>query len=268
MSRSDPHPSSTAEPPRRSPLRAPTRSEPDSDPENADADVPAAGSAVARPRKSLSTQFAAAIRWLHIYISLLGFTALTFFAVTGVTLNHPSWFGVDDQRVTEYTGELRTEWMGAGLASDASEPDPIATADASDPVTSSLVAKLEIVEHLRSAHGIRGAVSEFRIDEAELLVLFKGPGYAADSVIDRKTGSYTITETVMGAVAVINDLHKGRDSGPAWSLLIDVTAVLMVLVSITGIILIFYLRRRRFSGIVTAVVGTILVAIVFVLWVP
>jgi len=222
-----------------------------------------------RPRRSLSTQFAAAVRWLHIYISLLGFTALTFFAVTGVTLNHPSWFGVDDQRVTEYTGELRTEWMGpAAPASDANEPAPTAPADAAISTSSDHVAKLEIVEHLRNAHGIRGAVSEFRIDDAELLVLFKGPGYAADSVIDRKTGSYTITETVMGAVAVINDLHKGRDSGPAWSLLIDVTAVLMVLVSITGIILIFYLRRRRFSGIVTAVVGTILVAVVFALWVP
>lgn len=223
-----------------------------------------------RPRRSLSTQFAAAVRWLHIYISLLGFTALTFFAVTGVTLNHPSWFGVDDQRVTEYAGELRTEWMGAASApgSDSNEPDQTAPDDAASSAASNPVAKLEIVEHLRSAHGIRGAVSEFRIDDAELLVLFKGPGYAADSVIHRKTGSYTITETVMGAVAVINDLHKGRDSGAAWSLLIDVTAVLMVLVSITGIILIFYLRRRRFSGIVTAVVGTIVVAIVFVLWVP
>ena len=130
------------------------------------------------------------------------------------------------------------------------------------------MARLEIVEHLRSAHGIRGAVSEFRVDEQELLVLFKGPGYAADTVIDRQTGKYMVTETVMGAVAVINDLHKGRDSGPAWSVLIDVSALVTVLVSITGIILIFYLRRRRLSGIVTAVVGTILVGLVFVLWVP
>jgi hypothetical protein len=75
-------------------------------------------------------------------------------------------------------------------------------------------------------------------------------------------------QTVMGVVAVINDLHKGRDSGFAWSVVIDVTAILMVLVSVTGIVLIFYLKRRRFSGIVTAVVGTILVALVFVLWVP
>jgi hypothetical protein len=172
---------------------------------------------------------------------------------------------VDDQRVTEFEGELRPEWLGATGVDAGSNGLPTDSAADSG---SEQVAKLEIVEHLRSAHGIRGAVSEFRIDHAEILVLFKGPGYAADSVIDRRTGRYTITQTVMGAVAVINDLHKGRDSGPAWSLLIDVTALLMVLVSITGIILIFYLRRRRFSGIVTAVVGTILVAVVFVLWVP
>src|SRR5262245_16849570 len=58
----------------------------------------------ARRTKSFSTQFAAAVRWLHIYVSLLGFTALIFFAVTGVTLNHPTWFGADASRVTEFTG--------------------------------------------------------------------------------------------------------------------------------------------------------------------
>jgi len=248
----------------------PARSEPvyegvdDSQPESA-----SAGSTLIRPRRSFSTQFAAAIRWLHIYISLLGFTALTFFAVTGITLNHPTWFGGDSQHVREYEGELRSEWMGtSGTSSTSGESGSRDHAQAPAPTAEPPVARFEIVEHLRSAHGIRGAVSEFRVDEQELLVLFKGPGYAADTMIDRQTGKYMVAETVMGAVAVINDLHKGRDSGPAWSVLIDVSALVTVLVSITGIILIFYLRRRRLSGIVTAVVGTILVGLVFVLWVP
>ena len=132
----------------------------------------------------------------------------------------------------------------------------------------SSVAKLEIVEHLRQAWRLRGAVTEFRADEFECLILFKGPGYSADTVVNRETGKYTVTETVMGAVAIINDLHKGRDTGPLWSWVIDLSAALMVFVSITGIVLIFYLKRKRMSGIITAVAGTILFAAAYIWMVP
>ena len=102
----------------------------------------------------------------------------------------------------------------------------------SDP--SRQVAKLEVVEHLRKTHGIRGALAEFRVDEQECVVTFKGPGYAADAFIDRESGRYTLTQTYHGFIAVINDLHKGRDTGPAWSVVIDVSAVLMTVISLTG----------------------------------
>ena len=87
-------------------------------------------------------------------------------------------------------------------------------------------------------------------------------------MVNRETGKYTVTETVMGAVAIINDLHKGRDTGPLWSWVIDLSAALMVFVSITGIVLIFYLKRKRMSGIITAVAGTILFAAAYIWMVP
>ncbi len=189
-------------------------------------------------------------------MSLLGFTALVFFAVTGITLNHPTWFGVETQRITTHEGDLKLEWLKGST--------PVSSDTSAVPE----VAKLEIVEHLREKWRLRGTVSEFRADEHECLILFKGPGYSADTVINCESGHYTITETVMGVVAVINDLHKGRDTGIVWSWIIDITAALMVFVSVTGIVLIFYLKRKRFSGIVTAVVGTILFAVIYVIWVP
>ena len=213
--------------------------------------------------KTFSTQFAAAVRWLHIYVSLLGFTSLIFFSVTGVTLNHPTWFGVDAERVTEHKGKVKTEWLNKPLPAGVTHPTEGEEID-----YSLQVAKLEVVEHLRASHRIRGAVSEFRVDERECSVMFKGPAYSADAYIDRESGEYQMTETVLGVVAVINDLHKGRDTGLVWSWVIDITAVLMVFVSITGIVLIFYLKRKRWSGIITAVVGTILFALLYVYFVP
>ena len=72
----------------------------------------------------------------------------------------------------------------------------------------------------------------------------------------------------MGWGAIINDLHKGRDAGPAWKLLIDISAVFMTLVSLTGMALIFFLAKRRFSGLLAAAIGAVLCYIVYVVFVP
>ena len=72
----------------------------------------------------------------------------------------------------------------------------------------------------------------------------------------------------MGWGAVINDLHKGRDAGAAWKLLIDISAVLMTLVSVTGMALIFFLAKRRFSGLMAAAVGAVLCYVIYLVFVP
>ena len=119
----------------------------------------------------------------------------------------------------------------------------------SDPAAE--VAKLEVVEHLRKTHGIRGALAEFRVDDTECMVSFKGPGYSADTFIDRDSGDYTLTELDHGLIALINDLHKGRDTGAVWSAVIDLSAGLMTIISLTGLVLLFYLKLahpRRGGG--------------------
>ncbi len=188
-------------------------------------------------------KLAAVSRWLHIYLSMGSFGVLFFFAVTGLTLNHTEWFG-NKQSVTQRKGSVDLKWLN---------PKD--------------VAKLEIVEQLR-ATGVKGALSDFRIDGAQIGVSFKGPAYTADAFIDRETGKYDLTETRMGFVAVINDLHKGRDSGRAWSLVIDLSAALMVFVSLSGLVLMFYLHKRRASGLIALACGAALCWLVYAVWVP
>ncbi len=77
-----------------------------------------------------------------------------------------------------------------------------------------------------------------------------------------------MTETYHGFIALINDLHKGRDTGPVWSALIDVSAGLMTLISLSGLVLLFYLKLRRVSGLVVALAGTALVIVLYRWWVP
>ena len=105
-------------------------------------------------------------------------------------------------------------------------------------------------------------------DEAECTVSFKGPGYSADAFIDRESGRYQLSQSYQGFIAVINDLHKGRDTGKAWSVVIDVSAVILTLISMTGLVLIFFLKLRRRPGLVVSLVGAAVLVAICLLWVP
>ncbi len=175
---------------------------------------------------------------------MVSFTILLFFALTGFTLNHQSAF-TGMARPTRFTGTFDPSWM--------KEPE---------------AHKGEIAGAFRARHGIRADVSDFRVDTDQVQVSFKGPGYSADGFVDRRLGKYEMNENRLGVVAVINDLHKGRDTGKAWSGIIDVSAILMVLVSLSGLVLIFFLQKKLRSGLIALAMGTALCYVVYQVWVP
>lgn len=186
-------------------------------------------------------------RVLHTYLSMASFSILFFFAATGITLNHQGTM-TGTPKVTRFTGHL-----------DAALVAPSSGA----PLDQS-----RIVAQLRGAHRITAHLSDFRVDDDQLTVSFKGPGYAADAFVDRKTAGYEITETRMGLVAIVNDLHKGRDSGSVWAQIIDLSAILMMLVSITGLTLIFFLYKRVVLGLWMLAGGTAVSVAIYAWFVP
>jgi hypothetical protein len=184
-------------------------------------------------------RLASVSRWLHIYLSMFSFAVLLFFAATGLTLNHAEFFSA-----APHTTKSQGQMDAHAFTQEA------------------------IVAQLRKSPGIKSALAEFRLDETQAELSFKGPGYVAEATVNRATGKYTVTETRMGLVAVLNDLHKGRDSGQAWSAIIDVSAIVMSLVSATGLILIFFLHKRRVSGLLVIGVGAVICYVIYVVWVP
>jgi len=186
------------------------------------------------------------LRWLHIYLSMISFALVFFFAVTGLTLNHADKFA-DELHTAQTKGRLELSWMGG---KDSSRVD-----------------RLKIVEELRRVNGIGGTLSDFRIDDEQMSIAFKGPGYAADVFVSRATGAYDLTVTRTGLVGVINDLHKGRDTGSGWSVFIDVSAILLTLVSLTGLLLILFLKKRRLSGLLVAAAGLLVAWLVYKIWI-
>lgn len=181
-------------------------------------------------------------RWLHIYLSMVCFAVVLFFSLTGITLNHPDWFA-NQQRTLQKQGGIDVRWL---------KPE---------------VDKRRLVEFLRRS-GAKGALSELTVDDSQVSASFKSPGYSSDAIIDRDTGKYELTETRMGIAAVLNDLHKGRDSGTVWGWMIDFSAAMLALISLTGLVILFFLARRRVSGLVALAVGALICYLVYLIFVP
>jgi hypothetical protein len=174
------------------------------------------------------------LRWLHIYISMFTLLVVLFFALTGITLNHPDWVFGGSETATDVSGTLPAGWR------QGDEVDWV-----------------RVVEHLRAEHGVSGRLGDYRMDGTEGSLTFKGPGYSADAFFDPATGAYEMTIVRQGAVGVLNDLHRGRDSGAAWAWVVDLSGVFLTIVAITGIGLLWYLKKLRVSALVTMAVGVV-----------
>lgn len=194
---------------------------------------PSKGRFSRRPRP-LRLRIHTALRWLHVYTSMVSLLVVLFFAATGLTLNHPDWLA--GERTTDVTDSLPAGWK-----------------------TAKGIDWLVVAEQLRAKHGVHGTVAERTEDARQAALTFRAPGYSADCFIDVRDGSYRLTVSYQGAVGVLNDLHRGRDAGRAWAWLIDVAGVFLVLLSITGLGLLVYLKKLRVSALTVMVVGAVLV---------
>ena len=181
-------------------------------------------------------------RTLHIYVSLLGFLMFLFFAVTGIALNHDS-FGFD--KVQSTTAQVKL---------------PLAVVQKGD--------QGAIVDSLRAAANLRMPVSQFSAQGGEIDLAFAGPGKRVQAVIHAADGSTEVTYESRGLAGLLADLHKGAESGPMWRAVLDVISVMLGFSSLTGIIMLLALPKRQRMGLLAATAGTVLIVLIYAVWVP
>ena len=183
----------------------------------------------ARP---LKLRVHALLRWLHIYISMFSLLLILFFALTGVTLNHPEWSFNSATMHRDIKGTLPANWR-----------------------TGETVNWLRVAEYLRQTHGVRGHAADPRLENGEGSIGFKAPGYSADCFIEQKTGAYELSVDASGPVAWLNDLHRGQDAGTLWARVIDASGIFLTLIALTGLGLLFYLKKVRAPALIVLAVG-------------
>ena len=183
-------------------------------------------------------------RTLHIYISMLGLIAVIFFSVTGIMLNHEEWFGFATPIIVNKEGTL--------LEAMTTEPD-----------------KLAIVEKLRKEFGITGAMDSFEVEADELRVVFKSAGRRAEATLHRADGRAEVALESHGMSGRLAELHRGTDAGAAWRLwVVDGTAVVLLITSITGLMLWCLVPKWRPLGLTALGVCLLICGVVYFTLVP
>ena len=171
-----------------------------------------------------------------------GFTLVLLFAVTGLTLNHQD-FGWSEPKLTTATLAL-----------------PLAVLIHPN--------QAELANRLRETLKLHSQVSDYREDDNQIQVTFAVPGRRTVVTINRADGKAEVEQEARGLLGRLDDLHKGFDSGPVWYWFIDISAILLTVSSLTGMVTLFSLRARRRSGFIVASLGVAVVIAIYLVAVP
>jgi hypothetical protein len=162
--------------------------------------------------------------WISSALSLLG---LLLFTVTGFTLNHATQIESKPQVST------RTAQLPPSLLTLVAMPETATGKKESKLPPAALPAALAtwIASEVKLEVGDRQA----EWSPEEIYLPLPRPGGDAWLRIARDSGELEYERTDRGWVSYLNDLHKGRNTGVAWSWFIDLFALACLVFSITGL---------------------------------
>ena len=197
-------------------------------------------------------------RRLHIYVSMALLLVVLFFSVTGITLNRPHLYVSEQPQVDQQT---------------------LAIPDFLFAITDDhlVVDKTKLLTYLADKTNVTGEpsslqlfseVEEGELVEGEVSLDYKGPGFNSTVFIDLVTKEAEIQTTHYGVIAVLNDLHKGRNSGQVWAWFIDISALLMIFFVLTGVCLLVPKKKSFSLGLKWTAFGTVISLLIYLFAVP
>lgn len=189
------------------------------------------------------------LRQWHWISSALCLAGMLLFAITGITLNHASQISAKPRIVTL----------------DAALPKPLLAELHFAAKQQQLPNSVQqwIAQQLNQSIPMTGA--EWSTDE--LYIALPHPGGDAWLSIDLETGELLFENTDRGWIAYLNDLHKGRNTGAAWSWFIDIFAGICVVFSFTGLWLLIRQTKMRPSTWPVTLAGLVIPVLIMLLFI-
>ena len=182
-------------------------------------------------------------RYVHGWLSAFAFITLLFFSVTGLLLNHPEWF---EPAQTEETAKLTLP--ESVLKSIKQQENPSDT----------------ILTYVRQQQNLVGRYQSSEVMDNEVMIRLESPAGATDIFVTADTGETEITQKPASTVSMLNDLHRGKNSGLGWSWLIDISAIIYIVLSLAGYILFLSIKTRLVTHLVLTAVS--LAMIILLIW--
>lgn len=180
-------------------------------------------------------------RMLHAYLSAFAFLALIFFSATGLLIDHPEWLQ-GRGRETETVLTLPP----AAMAQARGLKDPTAF----------------LARQAAARATLAGSYRSGEVDDGQAELRFEGVKGSSTVAVDLASGRTDVTVEHPTALTVVGDLHRGKNASLAWRAVIDLSAILVLALSLIGYVLFFSLRfRLRTSLILTAASLGLMVAV-------
>jgi len=187
---------------------------------------------------------------LHWISAAVCFAALALFTITGITLNHAGSIS-GKPLITKHAAQM-PDALRAALG-------PRAAGDPSVPPA--------LEDWIDAEFGVSVDDATVEWSDEELYLSAPGPGSDAWVSIDRASGAAKSEITDRGWLAYFNDLHKGRNTGLAWRVFIDVVAAAVLFFSLTGLVLLQIQARQRPSTWPLVIGGTVFALVLMLFFV-
>ena len=192
--------------------------------------------------------------WVSSALCLIG---MLLFSITGITLNHASQIEARPA-VTHKAATVDAPLRGqlAGL-----QPNIAKTAKGKAELPA------ELQRWVQAQWGVDTAGKEAEWSQDEIYLSLPRPGGDAWLRIGLEDGEAEYELTDRGWISYLNDLHKGRHTGVAWSWFIDIFAAAALLFSITGLLILkMHAGNRPFTWPMVAMglLAPFLLALLFV----
>ncbi|BCU63244.1 hypothetical protein F941_02709 [Acinetobacter bouvetii DSM 14964 = CIP 107468] len=182
-------------------------------------------------------------RYVHGWLSAFAFIVLVFFSLTGLLLNHPEWFDPEKDEKT-----VKIELPEDVLQALQKQENP----------SNALLA------YVRQKEAIVGRYQSSEVLDGEVMIRLESPAGSTDVWALLDTGEVEITQKPASAVSLISDLHRGKNAGAAWSWLIDISAILILALSLAGYILFLSIKSRLVQNLLlTAASLAVLIALIW-----
>lgn len=166
-------------------------------------------------------------RHVHAWLSAFAFLALTFFAGTGLLLNNPNWFSAQSKDINI---QLTVPASVLTQAKALENPAPLL---------------LDTVRVLAKPQTLSGKFKSSDLVDGEMDMRLEGAKGHTDIAIAMDTGGTNITITPESTLDTLKNLHRGKNVGVVWKLVIDISAIIILILSFAGYVLFFSLRKRK-----------------------